>query len=344
MSHSPPRGFTVVTAAELAALQSGDAAPLVLEAGVDETPRINVLPSAVCVSLAEVDVQEVSDERGTPCVVSGNFSLRPPAELRRALEGMGVTHRRHVVVYTQAVKLGAFDLAVAARLAWCLRYAGVEHVSLLADGLSAWRAAGLPLSDTPAPRVAVADFFDGDASLSFPANPHFLASTAEVASTVAAADDAHAQLADVRSWEEFCGEGNGYPYPFPLGRIPTSHWAHWGPSTYIGGDFFVAVSGALLPLKGTEELWRQWGLDIGGRKRLLFYCGSGWRSSVAWCLAQLMGHTDCANFDGGFLEWAVLDEKAAERPIAMGAPSGVREFSCEASKPIQRPVVARCES
>ena len=107
------------------------------------------------------------------------------------------------------------------------------------------------------------------------------------------------------------------------------------------------ATGALRPLEGTAALWRAWGLRLGDETsatRLLFYCGSGWRSSVAWCLAQLMGHTDCANFDGGFLEWAVLDEKAAERPIAMGAPSGVREFSCEASKPIQRPIVARCES
>ena len=49
---------------------------------------------------------------------SGNFSLRPPAELRRALEALGVHALRPVVVYTQVDNGDAVPIA-AARLAWC---------------------------------------------------------------------------------------------------------------------------------------------------------------------------------------------------------------------------------
>ena len=129
-----------------------------------------------------------------------------------------------------------------------------------------------------------------------------------------------AQLADVRSWREFSGGGHDYPFPMPTGRIPTSVWAHWGPSTYVGGDFFVSATGALLPLTQTSALWSAWGLEVGdaSRRRVLFYCGSGWRSAVAWCIARLLGHDNAANYDGGFLEWTLLEPRAAELPIERG--------------------------
>jgi 3-mercaptopyruvate sulfurtransferase SseA len=328
-----PRGpgvrLTLLTSAELHELLGGEDAPLVLQAGSAQPPDRPVIPSAVLVSLSEVDTY-LDDERGEPLRVSQNYSLKPDAELRAALEAMGVTHTRQVVVYTQCIKLGNVDVAVAARLAWCLAYAGVERVSLLAGGTGAWEKAGFALSAAPAQRQPAADFFAG-AALPFPRNPQYLASTDEVAvavelSTGCPTRDGGCQLADVRSWREYTGAAHDYPYEVPLGRIPTSHWAHWGPSTYVGGDFFVNATGELLPLAGTARLWEQWGLDLGplSRRRAIFYCGSGWRSAVAWCVAQLIGHADCANYDGGFLEWALLDERAAERPVVCGVPTSVR--------------------
>ena len=48
--------------------------------------------------------------------------------------------------------------------------------------------------------------------------------------------------------------------------------------------------------------------------RIIFYCGSGWRSALAWCLCRLVGHDDCANFDGGILEWSWVEG----RPLVVG--------------------------
>ena len=65
--------------------------------------------------LASIDVYE-DDEHGHPVKVSGNHSLKPPAELRAALEASGIHILQHVVVLTQAVRAGGLDLAVAGRL------------------------------------------------------------------------------------------------------------------------------------------------------------------------------------------------------------------------------------
>ena len=85
-----------------------------------------------------------------------------------------------------------------------------------------------------------------------------------------------------------------------------------------------AGAGSLKPLAELAALWRQAGLlrsaegadasaEVG---RLIFYCGSGWRSALAWLIARLMGHPDVASFDGGLFEWC-LD---ARRPVLKGDP------------------------
>ena len=296
-------------------------APLVVEAVCSRAqpqPSLH-LPGAVLVALEDIDVA-LEDAPGQPSRVSGNYSLRPAGELRAALEAAGISHTRPVVVYTQAIKLGGLDLAVACRLCWALALAGVQHVSLLAGGARAWVQAGFEL--TPEAGVPTpCDFFHDCAPQPFPLHPEYGAGTAEVENAVAAlsAERRVVQLGDVRSWREFIGDAHDYPFPLPFGRIPGARWAHWGPSTYVGGDFFALDTGALHPLEQTAALWRDWGLDLG-EGRIVFYCGSGWRSAVAWCLARLLGHTDCASYDGGFLEWSLLDARAAEHPIARGVP------------------------
>ena len=237
----------------------------------------------------------------------------------------------------------------------------------------------------------------------FPLRPKFAATTVEVEAAVAAAklhhestrleksgngsgvdcDDrrhstqavphsTHPQLADVRSHQEYRGGAHDYAFAMPRGRLPHACWAHWGPSTYVGGDFFAHdATGAMRPLEEIAALWRARGIEVHNsvssssslsspsdysspssslvsavapvpsdvrdgsgvasaelpleinarsrqpeqssttpaasqERRLIFYCGSGWRSAVAWCVAQLLGHRNCANYDGGVLECSML--------------------------------------
>ena len=296
--------------------------PIILEACVSnqEVSPLGYLPGTILLSLADIDVYE-EDSRGHPKCVSGNYSLQPPASVRSAFENAGIVHSRHVIVLTQATRAGGVDLAVAGRLCWALCWAGVSHVSLFAGGVQGWAHEGFALVATPN-SSRVTDFFNG-LPLPFPLRPALCASTAEVEAAMGSHSDV--QLADVRSWKEFLGEGHDYPFALPQGRIPGARWAHWGPSTYVGGDFFRHETGALHPLTQTATLWRDWGLELARagdaqaqQRKIIFYCGSGWRSAVAWVLAQLLGHRHCASYDGGFLEWSLLDDRAAEHPIARG--------------------------
>ena len=38
-------------------------------------------------------------------------------------------------------------------------------------------------------------------------------------------------------------------------------------------------------------------------RSLIFYCGTGWRSSMAFLMARELGYESIANYDGSWLEW-----------------------------------------
>jgi len=318
---------------------------LLLEACNGETRAQSYIPGAVLLDMAEIDVYH-EESPGQPALVHGNYNLKPSDSLKASLEAAGVSASRFTIVYTQSFKAGVAEPIVAARLAWALAYAGVEHVALFGGGMHAWREAGFGVASEPAPRPKrPRDFYHGvvDHELRrFPRNPHFMAMTPDVHAAIRTPESGQAAvpavLADVRSWREFVGDGHDYPFALPHGRIPTARWAQWGPSTYVGGDFFSPLTGALLPLSHVRALWQGPNAEIFGTAactvagartalgpataasptRIIFYCGSGWRSSLAWCLARLMGVEDCANYDGGFLEWTMLHPDAESHPIITG--------------------------
>ena len=349
--HKPEQEVALITASELAAALETDEPPLVLEAVMGgAAPGASFVPGAVLLDLVAIDVYEETAD-GSPLPSDGNYCLRPAGALRLALEQHGVRADRRCVVYTQcrrhtqtaratgmrghhhryrpaAEREGVADPIVAARLVWCLAYAGVERVALLDGGMSSWRALELPTSDVPSSSQTT-DFYAGSTAMEssrFPRHPEFCATADEVA-----AGAPPLLLGDVRSWSEFRGDGHDYAYELPHGRIPGSRWARWGPSTFVGSDYYELSSGALRPLAEVAATWRRGGLllsddpgdDAGGgadasaeRARLVFYCGSGWRSSLAWLYARLMGHRDVASFDGSLLGWSA----DPARPLVCGDP------------------------
>lgn len=132
-----------------------------------------------------------------------------------------------------------------------------------------------------------------------------------------------------------------YGYINVPGRIPGSRWGKWGPSTYQGGDWWTAKSVQveavlrgdispgirptarlevkvinLLQFEDMRRLWADCGVSChspqaddsaasertgqAGR-RVIFYCGTGWRSALAWFIsvAVLQWPMELvANYDG----------------------------------------------
>lgn len=228
-------------------------------------------------------------------------NLLPDHELIRAIERLGIGPDTPVVVYGREPE----GTMAAARVVWALLYAGVQSVSLLDGGLDGWLEAGGETTST------IADACDphwvGPAiarSTSWSVRTHLRASTEEV--RAAATETGRVRLVDVRRRAEWDGSGvNHYPFYSDAGHIPSAlHQGDWDtlldPTTRRMGPRIEEVA----------VRWREQGILDGcvraGRKTLVFYCGTGWRSSAAFLVACLLGLT-AKNYEDGFYGWSRCD-------------------------------------
>jgi thiosulfate/3-mercaptopyruvate sulfurtransferase len=211
------------------------------------------------------------------------------AELLQLLLDLGIRHDRTVLLY------GRSQLA-AARAAHLLLYAGVSDVRLLDGGWSAWLRDGLPQeAGLPAPYPAVASF-----GAPFPAHPEYLIDTAAAKALPAQPDGV---LVSVRTWGEFIGETSGYSYIAARGEIPGALWGRAGDDRDVYSmSEFHHPDGTMQTAAHIQTLWRDAG--IRPEQRVAFYCGTGWRASLAFFYAWLLGWSRISVYDGGWGEWS----------------------------------------
>lgn len=275
------------------------------------------------------------------------WKLRPLGELHQVAGALGITPGTAVVVYSDRT-------IAAARAWWVLMYAGVEDVRLMDGGFAAWNAAGFPgETGVQAPVPAV-----------FTAKPReaFLATTQYLRARL---DDGGAVVADARSHAEFAGEASGYDYLDARGRIPGAihigdaddgaHlYQHADGSLRDPGEIAAIWQRSGLPSPAPSERGRKaaqpdraTGTSERGREaaqynapapserggeaaqpnpEVIFSCGSGWRSSLAFFYAWLLGYEHIRNYSDGWCGWSthyVRDESAAGRtPGWRQAPTG----------------------
>ena len=219
------------------------------------------------------------------------WRLRSDAELRRCFGEHGIDAARTIVVYS------AQGIA-AARTWWVLHYAGAVDVRLLDGGLAAWRAAGGAI-ERAARRLPPVDFA---------ARPRHEINvpTAELHARLGAV-----QLADVRSDAEFAGARSGYRYMAYAGRIPRA--IALGDAD-DGAGVYLRADGRLRSLGEVDSRWRAIGLDPA--RELVFYCGCGWRSSLAFLYAHALGYARARNYSDGWAGWSIhyVRDAAAGQP------------------------------
>jgi len=274
-----PRARQLITAAELAAFMQPPAArALLLECGCGELAQFEQrhVPGA-----AYLDTNDI--ERPP------HWTRIPDAELLAVLLAQGIRHDSTVILY------GRNNLA-AARVAQLLLYAGVDDVRLLDGGFPAWLAAGLPCASGPARAVApVASF-----GAAFPLHPEYLIDTAQARALLAQADGI---LASIRTEAEHLGLTSGYNYITARGDIPGAHWARAGDNGDVNSmSACQQANGAMKPAREIERLWRAAGITRD--HEVAFYCGTGWRASMAFFYAWLMGWQRISVYDGGWCEWS----------------------------------------
>ena len=209
--------------------------------------------------------------------------------LLRLLLDEGISHELCVVLY------GRNTLA-AARVAHLMLYAGVRDVRLLDGGLGAWSAAGLPLAPGPARRPAALARF----GTRFPGHPEYLIGIAQAKALLCQHDGA---LVSIRSWAEFCGQTSGYDYIAARGDIAGARWGRAGADGDINSmSEFQNPDGCMKPAHELCRFWGEAGIHRG--RQTAFYCGTGWRASLAFFYAWLMGWERISVYDGGWYEWS----------------------------------------
>jgi 3-mercaptopyruvate sulfurtransferase SseA len=217
-------------------------------------------------------------ENGSP-----RWRLRPSAELHAALGELGITGDSIVVVYGHQTN-------AAARVWWVMEYAGVKDVRYLDGGLEAWKRGGFPLEMTPT-ALPPARF---DAAV----REDVLATTSYVR------EHPEAILADARSAEEYRGEVSGYSYLDAKGRIPGAR------PVGNAADSALLYQNSDGTLRSADEVRKRW-QDAGilGGPEIIFYCGSGWRSSLAFLHARAMGLHNIRNYSDGWSGWSTVYEQ-----------------------------------
>jgi len=219
-------------------------------------------------------------------------------ELEDILCAHGITHEKTVVLYSK-------NRSAATRVASILMYAGARDVRLLDGGFEAWTAAGYDVETKTHEPLPVETF-----GPTIPAYPEYILDTDEVRALLAHDE---AVLVSVQSWSEYVGETSGYTYMQRKGHIAGALWGHPG-SEPQGMEHYRNVDDTMRSYREIESVWRDGG--ITSDRRVIFYCGTGWRASEAFFCAYLMGWPDISIYDGGWLEWS-LDES---RRIEVGIP------------------------
>jgi 3-mercaptopyruvate sulfurtransferase SseA len=220
---------------------------------------------------------------------------------------------------TTVVLYGRNPLA-AARAAHLMLYAGVADVRLLDGGLAAWCAAGFGLeAGALAQPVPVTEF-----GCAFPAHPSYLIDTGQARALLARPDGA---LVSIRSWSEFTGAASGYSYIDTCGDIPGARWGRAGNDG--DANCMADYHNADGRMRAAHEICAQWRANgIHPGQHAAFYCGTGWRASLAFFYAWLMDWQRISVYDGGWFEWSADPANPVTRrgPVFAKAPDRKRKI------------------
>jgi thiosulfate/3-mercaptopyruvate sulfurtransferase len=284
----------VITAHELAALLAGPQPPTVADVRWTLTGppgrldyQLGHLPGAV---FFDVD----TDLAGPPGP-GGRHPLPYPVGLQATLRAAGISAATTVVAYDAA------DGSVAARLWWLLRWAGHSAVAVLDGGISAWRAAGLPVTtEVPQPQAGTITVRSGGMPVL----------DARQATTLAR----DGVLLDARAAPRYRGETE--PVDPRAGHIPGAVNAPLSELTDARGSW--------LPPARLRELARCWGIaDAGvGDAGVGAYCGSGVTACALVLGLELAALTTAARpaalYAGSWSQWC----PDPDRPVVTGADPG----------------------
>ena len=290
-----PRWQQLVTSEWLAALLAGEA--------VDAAPAIDWRLFEVASDFGQQAARGHIPGAGyldTHQLESGPlWNKVPDAALLRVLLAHGIRFDTTVLLYGR-------NPLCAARAAHLLLYAGVRDVRILDGGFGAWLRSGRQVATGAPHRYPAADSF----GCRFPARPDYLVGMEQVRGLVHRDDGV---LVSIRSWSEFTGQTSGYGYIRARGEIPGARWGRAGQDGDVHSmSDFHHPDGTMKPAAEIQAFWKAAGIHPG--KHATFYCGTGWRASLAFFYAWVMNWERISVYDGGWLEWSSHPGNARTAP------------------------------
>ncbi|HKJ77080.1 MAG TPA: rhodanese-like domain-containing protein [Gammaproteobacteria bacterium] len=226
----------------------------------------------------------------------GTANMLPPKEkLGDLIRSLGIAEGDHVVV--APLGRGAGDLAMAARVFWTLKVAGLERVSVLEGGLMAY-ARGKRKRQLESGRARRPEASGFEVALQEDL-------IADKAATRQAIDGA-AVLVDNRSRAEYLGLWRGGRDERP-GTVPGAQNLPYDWLTRNG-------SGRFLDREAAKQVFSLAGVGTDGPQ--VYFCHSGHRASLAWFVAHaLLGNDQARLYDGSMGQWARDDALPMARKV-----------------------------
>jgi thiosulfate/3-mercaptopyruvate sulfurtransferase len=226
--------------------------------------------------------------------------LPPRPQLDSVLASAGASEPAGVVVYGEPL--------AAARAVVTLEAMGKgSSTALLDGGLTAWRAAGHPVSNRDS---RLAGRGSGDSAALRPSRDPARIVDAEWVE--AHRNHGGIALIDARPPEEFTGEKPGEGVERP-GHIPGARNLFW--KRLLQSDSLPL----LLDTVTLRRLFVTAGAAPGDT--VVVYCRTGMQASYAYFVARYLGY-EARMYDGSFLDWARVPTRAVETGPAVGHPAG----------------------
>ncbi len=229
------------------------------------------------------------------------WNLYPDSLLFKALAFAGITSTSSITVYSEIPE-------AASRMVWCLLYTGVDSVRMLDGGLAGWQEAGFEVVENMKPRKPAPLF-----GRRLAGEPNYR-NTTSVIRKILEIKDSNAVIIDVRSFPEFQGDTSIYTYIPKVGRIAGARFGGSAGGNIGMADYYDS-HGRLTARADLMALFES--IGISADKTVTFYCGTGWRSSLAWLLAYDMGWDHITNYDGSWYEWSMGPDSSIN-PMILG--------------------------
>ena len=214
-----------------------------------------------------------------------NYILPGKTAFEELMQNAGINQNSHIVVVTNAEDI--YDITMASRMYWQIKYYGHDDVSILDGGTAQWLIDGRDVStileNTPKGNWQASDI-----------NMSLLASSDEV---LAAIDKESIQIVDVRSLGQYLGTYKSSKVS-EKGHIPT---AKLYPIDLVTTRYTPIRFSSKSDLSQLTNA-----LNIDTDNETITYCNSGHMASGAWfAFYELLGMKNSKLYDGSMHQWTI---------------------------------------